>query len=308
LLFNYLLTCVLCHNMSTSNQQTSSAWIQDQSSKITPTREHRAKSLRWRKHLLKFILKETDSNQFMLTGSYSRHTDLVPIKGTDTDIMLLLTANNTDAKQEINAANLVESYVTHVIKAVKQAGLQDRFVVRQQSKSIGLIETGDSSATNPVNFDVVLGKRLPDGYKIADRKNDKWISTDPKKVRASLIVAQQASKCGLHQFIRLLKFWNNKSGNLLKSIHIEVMMYSFRPTCKRRLNQLLLAAFEHLYEMVPKGCVVPGSEASGPIRVKPHVKLVALARLKQAVSLASQACKSGVSHQNAISLWEKVFL
>ncbi len=146
-----------------------------------------------------------------LTGSYRRSTMIAPLKEADVDIVVVLDPKHY---QQDGHANL--------LSAVKKA-LRKTYTTTPDISPDGQAVT---ITFTDFKVDVVPAfNRQGGGYLIPDAHLRRWLSTDPKKHVELWSAANKAHNGDLIPLIKMLKAWN-KSRNLLRSFHLEVLALS----------------------------------------------------------------------------------
>jgi len=149
-----------------------------------------------------------------LTGSYSRHTLIAPLKDADIDIFVILNSSYFDHYNGQNGG---------------QAGLLDlvkRVLKKTYPKTPDISRSGQAVTIQFTDFivDVVPAfERQGGGYLIPNSITQSWLSTDPKK-HVEIMTAENKSHNGdLVPLIKMVKSWNKMINNYFRSFHLEVM-------------------------------------------------------------------------------------
>lgn len=151
----------------------------------------------------------------ILTGSYSRHTMIAPLKEADIDIFVILDV----------------SYFHHYNNGQNggQAGLLD-FLKRTLRKTY--TRTPDISRNGQavtIRFDDFIVDVVPafhrqgGGFLIPNSINSAWISTDPKKHIDIMSQANATHNGDLIPLIKMIKAWNRGIDHHFRSFHLEVL-------------------------------------------------------------------------------------
>lgn len=162
----------------------------------------------------KVFENELDVRDSFLTGSYSRHTMIAPLKEADIDIFIIL-----DAKY----------YYHYNGQNGGQAGLLDlvkRTLRKTYSKTPDISRNGQAVTIQFTDFmvDVVPAfSRNGGGYLIPNSINQNWISTDPKKHVEIMSAANKEHNNDLVPLIKMIKGWNRTINDYFRSFHLEVM-------------------------------------------------------------------------------------
>ena len=150
-----------------------------------------------------------------LTGSYSRHTMIAPLKEADIDIFVVLNA----------------SYYHHYKNGQNggQAGLLDflkRTLQKTYTRTPDISRNGQAVTIRFEDFivDVVpVFEREGGGFLMPDSINSVWISTDPEKHIDIMSRANAAHNGNLIPLIKMIKAWNRSIDRHFRSFHLEVL-------------------------------------------------------------------------------------
>lgn len=150
-----------------------------------------------------------------LTGSYSRHTMIAPLKEVDIDIFVVLDV----------------SYFHHYNNGQNggQAGLLDflkRTLQKTYTRTPDISRNGQAVTIRFEDFivDVVpVFKREGGGFLMPDSINSVWISTDPEKHVDIMSQANATHNGNLIPLIKMIKAWNRNIDHHFRSFHLEVL-------------------------------------------------------------------------------------
>ncbi len=166
------------------------------------------------KNVREVVEAELEVLDTFLTGSYSRSTMIGPLKESDVDIFVVLSAKYYHNYNGQNGG---------------QAGLLDlvkRALRRTYTKTPDISRNGQAVTVAFTDFvvDVVPGfYRQGGGFLIPDSVSQNWISTDPKK-HVDLVSASNVAHNGdLIPLIKMIKAWNKNIGRHFMSFHLEVL-------------------------------------------------------------------------------------
>jgi len=157
---------------------------------------------------------ELDVLDSFLTGSYSRHTMIAPLKEADIDIFIIF-----DAKY----------YYHYNGQNGGQAGLLDlvkRALRKTYPKTPDISRNGQAVTIQFTDFmvDVVPAfSRKGGDYLIPNSISQSWISTDPKKHVEIMSAANKEHDGDLVPLIKMTKGWNRTINDYFRSFHLEVM-------------------------------------------------------------------------------------
>lgn len=149
-----------------------------------------------------------------LTGSYSRHTMIAPLKEADIDVFVVLQADYFHNYNDQNGG---------------QAGLLDMMkytLKKTYPKTPDISRSGQAVTIQFTDFlvDVIPAfYRNGGGYLIPNSINQTWISTDPKKHVEIVSSANQVHNGDFVPLIKMIKRWNRAINHYFTSFHLEVM-------------------------------------------------------------------------------------
>ena len=149
-----------------------------------------------------------------LTGSYSRHTLIAPLKQADIDVMVILDSKYFHKYNNQNGG---------------QAGLLDllkRVLKRTYPTTPDISRNGQAVTIQFTDFavDVVPAfNRQGGGYLIPNSITQSWLSTDPKQHVQIWSAANQIHAGNFVPLIKMLKAWNRSTNSFLRSFHLETM-------------------------------------------------------------------------------------
>ncbi len=166
------------------------------------------------KNVREALSKELLVSDSFLTGSYSRHTMIAPLKEADIDIFVVLDSQYFYHynRQNGGPAGLLD-YLKRVLK-------------RTYPTTPDISRTGQAVTITFTDFivDVVPAfNREGGGYLIPNSISQSWISTDPQK-HIKIWTAENTTHNGdLVPLIKMIKAWNRTINNFFQSFHLEVM-------------------------------------------------------------------------------------
>ena len=145
-----------------------------------------------------------------LTGSYSRHTIIAPLKEADIDIFIVL---NSSYYYDLDGpASLLDK-----VKSVLKKTYPDTPDISRNGQAVTIQFTD-------FMVDVVPGfNRESVGYLIPNSITKKWISTDPKKHVEIMANANSVHDGDLVPLIKMIKSWNKNINSYFHSFHLEVL-------------------------------------------------------------------------------------
>lgn len=149
-----------------------------------------------------------------LSGSYSRHTLIAPLKQADIDIVVVLDPKYYHHYNGQNGG---------------QAGLLDflkRVLKKTYPTTPDISRNGQAVTIQFTDFvvDVVPAfNRQGGGYLIPNSITQAWLSTDPKKHVQIWSESNKSHNGDLIPLIKMLKAWNRTTSSYFRSFHLETM-------------------------------------------------------------------------------------
>jgi len=147
-----------------------------------------------------------------LTGSYMRNTMIAPLKEADIDIFVVL-----DVKyyaEEGHAALLDK------VKRVLKKTYPKTPDISRSGRAVTITFTDFAVDVVPAFY------RSGGGYLIPDSIERRWIATDPKQHIQIWSSANRAHAGDLIPLIKMVKGWNKRHSEMLRSFHLETMILS----------------------------------------------------------------------------------
>lgn len=145
-----------------------------------------------------------------LTGSYRRSTMVAPLSEADVDIVVVLDSSYYSSDGHASLLDRVK-----------------RVLRKTYTKTPEISRDGQAVSITFTDFlvDVVPAfNRQGGGYLIPDSILKRWISTDPKKHVELWSNANKAHGGDLVPLIKMIKGWNKKHSQLLRSFHLETLI------------------------------------------------------------------------------------
>ncbi len=161
-----------------------------------------------------------DIKDDFLSGSYRRYTKTKPLK--DVDIFCVLGKEEAHYRGEHPSKVLVAFEEALVEKYGAKAVSRQR---RSATVDFGVfVDADDKTDYRVVSMDVIPAFEDRDNYEIPDGTSGKWIKTNPKIHEQKATSAHQAYDSEWKGLVRMVKYWNNHHGKLIKpSFLLEVM-------------------------------------------------------------------------------------
>ncbi len=144
-----------------------------------------------------------------ITGSYSRHTMIAPLKEADVDIFVVLDSSYYDPGGH-----------TALLDRVR------RVLLERYPTTPKISRNGQAVTITFTDFrvDVVPGfNRQGGGYLIPDSVHKRWIATDPKAHVQLLSSANTAHGGDFVPLIKMIKAWNRTLGQPFHSFYLELL-------------------------------------------------------------------------------------
>ena len=161
------------------------------------------------KEVRKVLDKGLTVSDAFLTGSYSRHTMIAPLKEADIDIFVVL---DSSYYKKDGQASLLDK-VKGVLK-------------KTYTKTPKISRNGQAVTITFTDFmvDVVPAfNRKGGGFLIPNSVMGEWISTDPKEHIPIFSKANSAHNGDLVPLIKMVKCWNRTISYYFSSFHLEVL-------------------------------------------------------------------------------------
>jgi len=145
-----------------------------------------------------------------LTGSYVRQTMIAPLKDADIDIFTVLSPDYY--KQDGQLALL------NALMAALKVSYPTTPRISPNGQAVTIIFTDFRADVVPAF------NRQGGGYIIADSKNGKWISTNPKSHITYKTEQNSWHNGNLVPLIKMIKCWNRHSGSPFSSFYLELLI------------------------------------------------------------------------------------
>jgi hypothetical protein len=232
-----------------------------------------------------------------LTGSYRRSTMIAPLKEADIDIFVVL---DPGYHKPDGQASLLDT--------VKQV------LRKTYTRTPDISRNGQAVTITFEDFsvDVVPGfYRKGGGYLIPDAIKKRWIETDPKQHVDIWATANKAHDGKLVPVIKMIKAWNKKHSQMLRSFHLECMVLQI-------LNNVTVSdypsgvryVFDKARTLITQQIPDPAGYA-GDVGdyLDPNGRQEVATRLQRAYERAAEAEKLGSDDrtQPAFERWRQIF-
>jgi hypothetical protein len=231
-----------------------------------------------------------------LTGSYRRSTMIGPLAEADVDVFVVLDPKYYQAGPS--------SLLDKTKSAIK----------KKYPKTPHISPNGQAVTITFTDFrvDVVPGFfRNGGGYLIPDAQQGRWIETDPKKHVELWSALNKKQDQNFVPLLKMLKGWN-KSRNLLRSFHLEVLAYTL-------LQNVTISSFPSGVRYVfEKSIPLISTKLSDPAGYSDDVAAYvntqdAINRIVERITWASQTAKAAEAHaeagqvSEAFDQWKLIF-
>jgi SMODS domain-containing protein len=145
-----------------------------------------------------------------LAGSYKRNTMIAPLAEADVDIFIVL---NSSYYEPNGQASLLDK-----VKRVLQKSYPKTPEISRNGQAVTITFTDFKVDVVPAFY------RSGGGYLIPDSIRSQWIATDPTRHVQIWSDENRQHNYDLVPLIKMLKGWNKKHGQLLRSFHLESLI------------------------------------------------------------------------------------
>jgi hypothetical protein len=250
------------------------------------------------------LAKESDVLEVRPSGSLARGTHKDPIN--DVDIIVVY-----DGSQHVDwgqPGESAEAALEHAREAVTRRlgtdGTGDVRLAKKRNHSVKCF-LDDPDAPDAFTVDVTPAlRRAEGGILIPERKNEKWIPSNPKLL-IDTVAARHSKWNEFAKLVRVLKRWNSDHGKHLKSLTVEVLAIEHLPVASR---PRAIAAFFAAAQDAVFDTIEDPARLSGPIQ--PDLDpTAASAALAAAASLAARAVEAEANGEKSVAqcLWHELF-
>ena len=170
---------------------------------------------RQRDNLRKHLEGAFSVSEFLISGSFKRRTAIRPLNDID-----LFVVFDSDAERQLQRA--APSVVLRRVQDVLDDAYPTKDKPKAQSRSVNVEFSGTG-----LSFDVVPAFKDSSGrgYLIPDRDAASWIRTDPRKHAEYATQANTRAGNKAKPIIKALKSWNAQQNKVVRSFHLELMVY-----------------------------------------------------------------------------------
>ena len=149
-----------------------------------------------------------------LTGSYSKHTMIAPLKDADVDIFVIL---DSDYYRYYNGQNGGQGGLLDLVRRTLKKTYPDTPRISRNGQAVTI------TFTDFVVDVIPCFNRKGGGYLIPDSHAKEWIATDPT-VHVDLISKENTSHNGdLVPLVKMIKGWNRNIGHAFISFYLELI-------------------------------------------------------------------------------------
>lgn len=145
-----------------------------------------------------------------LTGSYSRHTMIAPLKDADVDIFIVLDPSYYEENGQANLLDRVKRVLKNTYPTTPD--------ISRNGQAVTIQFTDFAVDVVPAFY------RKGGGYLIPNSARQTWIATDPKKHVEILSDANARHNGDLVPIIKMVKGWNRNIERDFYSFHLEVLV------------------------------------------------------------------------------------
>jgi hypothetical protein len=231
-----------------------------------------------------------------VTGSYSRHTMIAPLKEADVDIFVVLEPSYYVADGHANLLDRVR-----------------RVLLREYPKTPQVSRNGQAVTITFTDFkvDVVPAfHRQGGGYLIPDSIRKTWIATDPKTHVQVMSDANAAHQGDLVPCVKMIKGWNRTLVGPFYSFYLELL-------ARQIFNNVRISDYPSgVRYFFDKGRALIAYTVSDPVAFGGTVQGLHTGTVKEAVTRFETAYGRAVKAeeytangytQSAINEWKKIF-
>lgn len=187
-----------------------------------PTSVQKEAASRHQNYLREVLENKIDITEDFLTGSYIKQTQIKP--PTDIDVFVVLDPKYRRTYWPRKASEFLKDF--HQL--LKQTYSSSKIKPDGQAVKIEFADSFKMDAVPAFEIGRI-------GYTIPNANNNSWIRTKPREYDVLLSNANQTLDGKLKPLIKMVKCWNSTWGNILRSLHIEVLV--LKVFCNLNLRQ-----------------------------------------------------------------------
>ena len=201
--------------------------------------------INYKRQLIERIIREEIGvGDVHIFGSYARGTLIESSDGIDIDLMFILDGTRYyDWLHQQDGPSNCLNYIRQ--KLINRPEFYDA--------DISVDRNSVSVRYGKLKIDIVPAFQSEKGYSIPDTaEGQKWISTNPRLFNKILGLMNSKTNGRLNDLIKIVKGWNNSNGKLLRSFHIENMVYLyFKNNQSSNINSSLKDEVLNLFSRLP---------------------------------------------------------
>lgn len=245
----------------------------------------------------KAVENELDVLDSFLTGSYSRHTMIAPLKEADVDIFVVLDPEYYESDGQ---ASLLDKLRKVLLKTYPKTPK-----ISRNGQAVTIIFTDFIVDVVPAFY------RKGGGYLIANSISKEWISTNPKIHVDVMTKANSRHNGDLVPIVKMIKGWNTNINHAFMSFYLELLAIKiFKNVTISDYQSGMRYFFDKGREGI-KYKVKDSVECGGKINGLANVSTVdeAVSRFETAYNRAKKAeeYEQGDYTEYAINEWRKIF-
>lgn len=157
----------------------------------------------------KAVEKELIVSDSFLTGSYSRHTMIAPLKEADVDIFVVL---HSDYYEQNGQTNLLDK-----VRRVLLKTYPDTPKISRNGQAVTITFTDFKVDVVPAFY------RKGEGFLIPNSITKRWISTNPKVHVEIMNNENEAHDGDLVPIVKMIKGWNRNINHAFVSFYLELL-------------------------------------------------------------------------------------
>jgi len=251
---------------------------------------------------------ETDVVEVIPSGSLARSTQREPINDVDVVIVFDRSAHpdwGQDGESAMEALTYLQKRIKELLGTAD--GTVDQVVRRADRKNHAVkCFLDDPDDPNAFTVDAMPALRESGGeLLVPERLNERWVRTHPEYLIERVKERQQESS-DFRPLVRVLKLWNDREGQLMKSLVIEVLALHHLPADETRPR-----ALQRFFQAATNAVLSPVCDPAGLCgEIQPDLdRQQARALLDGAASSAWKAVNAQDQGETdrAGCLWREVF-
>ena len=240
----------------------------------------------------------------LLTGSYPRHTKISPLN--DIDILLIRNRERVGLSTGGNGI-FATSAIDEVAAAVGNA-YPLTATIKKQARSVNVLIKGLD-----FGFDIIPAwLRYPDGYWIPDTERGLWIPTDPEAHSRMMTDANIRLHQKLKPLIKMVKHWNRKNYELLRSFHLELICRSIfedKPIPNFPVGVAIVLSVLNVYVgQIMMDPIYNMYRVDKPLSVGDQNKLIGRVNYDAQNAIEALKLEREGNHSAAIEKWKHIFV